>query len=185
MNIKGSSVKATNNFVRHNFSEKYTLWLNSLPLASKKIYAQAPIITKWYPFIEGLKVPTEKIAELFYEGDVQKASFLIGKFSASDALKGVYKIFIKITNPRFVLKNLPVIFSTYYDFGITEVLELADNSGKYLIKNLPLEAKVLIPRIKGWTEEALHLVRRKPVLIESRILREDTYIDVLYNVVWE
>ncbi len=186
MQIKGTSIKATRDFVEKNFPDKFDFWLDSLPPESRRMFSEPPLLTQWYPFIAGLKIPTEVIARLFFDDDIEQASYLLGKHSADVALTGVYRIFIKITDPRFILKKFPTIYSTYYDFGKAELLQLEKSFGKYIIYSLPKEAELLVPRIKGWTEQTLLTIKKRALEITTKNqYTSETTFDAYFFVKWD
>lgn len=72
----------------------------------KNIYKDVILSGNWYSLIDSILIPTEKIGELFYNGDVKKAAHQAGKDSALQALSGIYKIFVKIATFDFVAKRV-------------------------------------------------------------------------------
>ncbi|MBI5478957.1 MAG: hypothetical protein HY906_08885 [Deltaproteobacteria bacterium] len=49
----------------------------------------------------------------------------IGFESVKDDLAGIYRIFLLVVSPEFVLSKAPLLFSTYYDTGTMAVSEAA------------------------------------------------------------
>jgi hypothetical protein len=47
----------------------------------------------------------------------------IGFESVKDDLSGIYRIFLLVVSPEFVLSKAPLLFNTYYDTGTMEVYE--------------------------------------------------------------
>ncbi|MGE0079566.1 MAG: hypothetical protein AB7S48_17025, partial [Bacteroidales bacterium] len=126
MEIKGSAVKATPDFVKANFYNRYNDWIKLLPEPSRHILDQPIYATTWYPLLEAVIVPTQKVADLFYGSDYALAAREIGRFSSDIALKGMYKIFVRISSPQFVLSRASSIFSTYYQPSDIKVIETTD-----------------------------------------------------------
>ena len=55
--------------------------------------------------------------------DEKEAGLELGRYSAEISLKGIYKIFLKISSPNFVLARASNVFNTYYNPGIVEIIE--------------------------------------------------------------
>jgi len=109
MDVKGSSVVATREFVRINFGEAgLKKWIEALPEEGKKIFSSAIIAANWYPLKAALTEPTRKICGLFYGGDLRGA-WETGRHSAEYGLKGIYKFFIQIASPQFIIKKASTI----------------------------------------------------------------------------
>ena len=94
MKIKGTAVKTTPEYIKKFHPDKYNDWLSKLPPDSRQIMSQPIIATDWYPLTESVTIPTQVIAEMFFNHDEEKAARTLGGYSAETALKGVYKIFI-------------------------------------------------------------------------------------------
>jgi len=161
--VKGTSVYTVPEFVRRKFGSRYDEWLDSLSPSSRKIIEGA-LAYDWYPLQEALIEPTEKFCDLFYGGE-EKGALEMGRFSAEFALKGIYKIFVKIGSPSFVISRASQIFSTYLRPGGMEVVE---RSSKRVVLHvvLPESHGLLDLRIAGWMERALEMSGAKEPEIE-------------------
>lgn len=168
MTIKGTSVKSTYNFVNKTHSAQEQLWLDSLPETSRELMTSAVMSTQWYPIIDGMITPVQKIADLFYDGDENRTAYEVGKFSAIEGLKGVYKIFVKMASPIFVLKRSPRIFNTYYSDVNFEILESDSNKAVFLVKGFKKVHESIFSRIDGWIEETLRIIGAKPIEVSHK-----------------
>ncbi|MBN2893058.1 MAG: hypothetical protein JXL97_14410 [Bacteroidales bacterium] len=173
MEIKGTSVKSTHNFVKKVYPNQEQLWIDSLPQSSKMLVSNPVMATQWYPIMDGMIILVEKIAELFFEGDVEKAAFEIGKFSAIEGLNGVYKIFVKMASPIFVLKRSPKIFNTYYSEVNFEIVEAETKKAVFKITGFKPEHVQIFSRIAGWIEETLRIIGSKPISVKHSFEQED------------
>jgi len=160
MQIKGTALKTTEDFVKKNFLNGYTQWLNSLPKNIADFYNNGILIANWYP-LDAVILPTKKIAELFYNNDYQKAAFEVGYFSAIESLQGIYKIFVKIASIDFVIKRTTSIFSTFYDKGILEVFDSTPE--KVILKSTGFKKDELeiFDRITGWIKGIFDTISTK------------------------
>jgi len=155
MEVKGTSVVATREFVRQSFGEdglkKFT---ENLPESSKKIYMSAVLQNSWYELKDALVEPTKKICELFYGGSLKGARDL-GRFSAEQGLKGIYKLFLKVSTPGFIISKAGTILPTYYKPSIMRADSVDKNTSSVKIIEFPEYHEILEHRIAGWMEKAL------------------------------
>ena len=114
MQVKGTAVKPTIEFVKIRFPVRYDEWFSKLPDETKEILKDTINATSWYPIQEAYIEPTKLIGELFFD-DVYDAAFELGVYSATVGLNGIYKVFIRIATPRFVLVRGLKIFSSYFN----------------------------------------------------------------------
>ncbi len=152
MQIKGTAVKSTGIFVKENYPDRYEEWLASLKDEVKASFVDGVLAGGWFSLEDYVLEPTRKVGELFFNGDIEKGAYEIGKSSAIFALKGIYKIFVKVASVDFVLKRSTSIFSTYYSGGKFEVI---DNDGKrvqFLCTGFDESEKLIFNRIAGWLD---------------------------------
>ncbi len=165
MEIKGTAVTSTPKFVKIKFGDRFDEWINSLPEESKKILTSPIDVSAWYPLTEAVIIPTEKISELFYN-DPEKAAWEAGKFSADIALKGIYKIFIRISSPSFILSRAGNIFSTYYKPSDIKVVENLSKKVVMEFDDFVESDRLIMYRIAGWIERALEMTNCSGINID-------------------
>ncbi len=173
MEVKGTAVIAIRDYVKKEHSSDYSRWLDVLTPEARSIYESVIDSTKWYPIEEGAKDPTEKIAKLFFNGNVGKGALESGRFSADKALTGIYKIFVKAANPQYIIKRASRVFATYYrpvdlivvgepDKGV--VVELS----KVQTRHLAIEQRII-----GWCYRALEISGCKDINITNKHIRDE------------
>ena len=155
MKVRGSVTKSIEEFVKINHPNDFDKWFSKLTPESKEILAGAGS-TKWYPVNEGVLIPTQIMCNLFYE-DAKKGAWESGRYSAKSALTGVYKVFVLISTPTFLLKRATRIISTFYDPSELEVANTTNKSMVILYKTLPANSELIECRIAGWMEQALEM----------------------------
>ena len=186
MEAKGSSVTATREFVKSNFGQgQYGNWVKSLPEDSAKIYSSSILSTDWYPVKEGLIIPTEKICVMFFNGDMKKGAWETGRFSADYALKGIYRFFVKLGSPEFIVKKASAILPTYYKPSAMSAEMKGKNKASVKVLKFPDISGVIEDRIGGWMEKALEIAGTKAVEINvaSSLVRGDEKTE--YLIEWE
>ncbi len=165
MEIKGTAVEPTKIFVKEKFSNRYIEWLNSLSESSRNIMTDSILVSMWYPINDAFIEPTQKVCDLFYNGNNIGAKEL-GIYSADMSLRGVYKIFVRIGSPKFLLKRASMIFSTYYSQSEIELIEVADNKVTMHILKFPEPHELIDLRICGWIERAFEISGCRNVKID-------------------
>lgn len=162
MKIKGTAVKSTPQFVKDRFKDSYTKWMNSLPNEAKAIMGKPINVTEWYPLTESVIQPTETIGKLFFE-DNNEAAFEVGRYSAEVALKGVYKVFMLIATPAFMITRATKIFSTYYDPAEIKMIESSANGTTIEIRKFKERDSIIGYRIVGWMYKAIEMMNKKNI----------------------
>jgi len=185
MEIKGSAVKATPEFVKANYINRYSEWLKSLPNHSREIIEKPIYATTWYPIIESVIIPTRKVADLFYNGDYNKAALEIGGYSADIALKGIYKIFVRISSPQFVLSRASNIFSTYYQPADIKVVESSDKKAVIQLDKFHVDEKLLMERIAGWIEHTLEITLKSPLKVDVEQIVNGKNLTARITAMWQ
>ena len=184
MEIKGTAIKTTREFVKVNFPSRYDEWINSLPDKTRAIYSSAMInMAGWYPMKEDYQVPIEKIVQMFYEGNTKIACEAIGRFSADLALTGIYKLFLMVATPKYLMMRATVVFTTYY---LPSEIIVSESSSKSVTMQITKFADITAGieyRIAGWCLRAVELCGCKNVQykITKSLLKGDTYTEFIYN----
>jgi hypothetical protein len=183
MNVKGTALTTTRNFVKVNFPDKFNEWINSMPPESKGYYISSLDATKWYPLKEGYIIPINKVIDLCFEGNIKKGADEIGRFSADAALKGFYKVFLLVASPNFLIKRASKIFSTFYDPSEITVIEQDTNHAILKIIRFDEIDTALEYRIAGWIKRALELANCKEPYyeFESMLSKGDEHTGIKFG----
>lgn len=184
MEIKGTAVKSISDFIKSRFTNRYSEWLNSLPENSKKIMMGAIYAPEWYSLTDAAIIPTSKIGELFYQGDIKKGAWECGRFSAESALTGIYKLYVKMASPGHIIERAGRIFAAYYQPSEMVSENLQKNSVQVVIKKFQQPNVLVEYRIAGWIERALEISGCKSIKVE--IIKSLTKNDsqTIFNVTW-
>ncbi len=165
MEVKGTAVESIPIFVKKKFSDRFEEWLNSLSETSQKIMREKILPSSWYPLREAIIIPTQKICELFYKS-VDEGAWEAGRFSADYALHGIYKWFVKIGSPGFIISRASTIFSTYYKPSEMKPVENFPKRAVVHITHFPEPNRLIELRIGGWIERALEISGCKDLKVE-------------------
>jgi hypothetical protein len=173
MEVKGTAVIAIRDYVKKEHSSDYSRWLEVLSPEARNIYESAIDSTKWYPVEGGAKEPTEKIAKLFFNGNVIEGAKESGRYSADKALTGIYKIFVKAANPQYIIKRASRVFATYYRPVEINVVRVPEKGVILEISKVTNRYEAIEQRIIGWCCRALEISGCEDVKITNKHIRDD------------
>lgn len=185
MEVKGIALKTTRDFVKKNFPDQYKNWHNNLPEPTRQMYDGVIDVTKWYPIKESYLVPIDAISKQFYKSDARLCGDTIGYFSAEVALKGIYKVFLLIAKPGFLIQRASKIISTYYRPSEVEAFTISSNSAGIRITEFKDMDLALEYRFGGWCKRALELSNCSGVKykIEKSLAKGDECTEIAFS--WE
>ncbi len=185
MKVKGSVISTLKNYINKNYSDRYNEWFKKLDAPSREIFSKVILATDWYPIEEGIVNPSRLAADLFFNGDYQKAGWELGRFSAEEALTGIYKVFVMIATPQFIMKRGSKILSSFYDPSKLAVSAERTRGVDISISDFEKLDTILENRIGGWMEKALEICGCHNVnteIVESLTKGNER---TLYQINWE
>jgi hypothetical protein len=165
MHVKGTAVKSIQDFVQTRHADKYAEWLRAMPETSRNIMSKPVYVSDWYSVKDAAIEPTIAIGKVIFDGDSVKAGWETGRYSSEIALNGIYKVFVKMATPQFIIARSGKILPSYYDPSDITVKETGTKHVVLNIARLPINHEVLEARIFGWIQKALEVTGCKNVLI--------------------
>jgi hypothetical protein len=180
MEAKGTTVSTTPNFVRERYGEHgLARFLDALSPQARVILGSPVLASRWYPLEYGVIEPTRKVCDLFFGGDPKGAREL-GRFSADQTLRGIYKVFLRLRDPMWTIKKSTAVFSVYYRPGTCEVQDETKCSATIRYVDFPEKSGVVEQRIAGWDERGLQIcsVSNISVDVTKSISRGDREIEI-------
>lgn len=183
MQVKGTALKTTRDFVKVKFPDDYKRWHDSLPPDSKKYYETLINVGEWFPIKESYLIPINKVAEMFYAGNYKKCGDEMGQYSAEVALKGFYKVFLLIASPNFLIQRATKIILTFYTPSEVEAVEINSKSAGIKITLFPEINEALEYRVGGWCKKALELANCSGVnyTITKSLAKGDKSTEITFN----
>lgn len=185
MDVKGVSVKSVREYIEKNFPGKLDAWSEQLPEQSKKIYTEFIRVNEWYPLSAGLTIPLRAVGTMFFDGNWKEAVWKMGRFSADEALSGIYKIYVKLGSPRHIIDRAGRVMAAY--FSNTEIKVTSDLKNQLTMQILRFEEpdEAIEYNIGGWIERALEISGCKNINVSVRksLARKDSSTE--YYVTWE
>ena len=166
MEVKGSAIATIQPFVKATFgTDGDVRFRESLSKEAKAVFSSPILATEWYPLHEALIEPVEKICEIFFGGDV-KGARESGRYSADQGLRGIYRIFVSIGSPAFIVKRAGKILPTYYRPSAMEVAENGPGRAVVRMTEFPQCHRVVEERLCGWMERAIEISGGRTVKVE-------------------
>lgn len=155
MQVRGSVIKSIDSFVADEHASKYEQWKKGLSSASTLLLASVST-SNWYPVEPGVIAPTRVLCDLLYT-DKKQGAWDSGRYSAKMGLTGIYKVFVLISSPAFLLKRASRVIATFYDPSDLTVAHSTDTSMIIQFTQLPIKNELIEYRIAGWMEMALEI----------------------------
>jgi hypothetical protein len=140
--------------------------------------------TNWYSLTDSVIIPTQKAAELFYNSNYVDAAREIGRYSSEVALKGIYKIFVRVSSPHFVLSRASSIFSTYYQPSDIKIIESSEKKAVLQLSKFHPNDKLIMNRIAGWIEKTLEITLQSAIKIDIENHVEGTNLTSSITIMW-
>ena len=97
------------------------------PDLGNRIKAGTLLTGNWYPLTWYLEMHR---AARKVTGAGPELARTLGFENTMDDLKGVYRIFIKMLSPQFVISKSTFLFNAYYDTGKMEVVDAVERSAR-------------------------------------------------------
>jgi hypothetical protein len=181
MQVKGIAVRSIKEFVEKLYHHEYRNWLQALPEESRKIFSSPIDVSQWYPVQHASIEPTKLIGKMFFNGSSSQAAYESGRFSAQMALTGIYKVFVMIATPAFIIGRASRIMTSYYQPASIIVKETKEKLCVVHILELPEKNQLIEIRISGWISKAFEITGCKEVKVETpkSLSRNDPYTEIV------
>jgi len=161
--IKGSAISDSISSVKNRSGEKeYNKILDLLSIDTRKLFEDAEILfTSWYPldaFTEFLAADIKTTADGDENVLIERSEAVIEK-----QLRGIYKIFVKIGSPEFVLNRMSNAHQSYFRGVVIDVTMI--DKGKAIIKytGFDMNHRLIEYAIIGFYKKALEISGAKNV----------------------
>lgn len=155
MEVKGSVLQSLPKFIQKRFGEDAVKrWLAKLGPQASEVYSNPIMSSLWYPLIPCLAEPTTTMCELFYAGDM-KGAWEAGRFSAQEALGGIYRIFVIVGSPQTILKKGATAMAMLYRPSEIAVVNVEEKRATLRITRFPEPHPAIDHRFGGFVEQSL------------------------------
>jgi hypothetical protein len=160
--VKGTALVSTMRFLAERFGDATVAQiLARLSAEDRAVLDQELLVSAWYPLPVMLRLMKAAAAELGAQNpDLIKS---MGRKSADYGIKTVYRIFIRIGSPQFVVARATRVFASYYDRGTMTAVESRDGHAAVELRDFPDGAPEFCDRILGWMARTIELSGAKDV----------------------
>lgn len=185
MEVKGTAVKTVPDFVKSKYPDQYDNWISTLSIKSKEIMQSQILSTNWYSVEDALTEPMNKLAEVLSQ-DINDIAWEMGRYSSEIALKGVYKIFVRIASPAFIIGRAANMLETYYRPSRINLQERQSNKIVLEFVNFLKADHMIMQRIAGWSYNTFTAVKTKNVKTELKdVPGKGENFTTLLIITWE
>jgi len=155
--VKGTAVNVVPDFVKaRHCATGFARWMDTLGAKARAIFASTVYSNVWYPLDTAFTEPASRVCDLFYGGS-RSGAVQIGEFSADRALRGVYKFFVKLGSPEWLLTRASSVFSTYYRPARMESESAGRGHAYLVVSQFAGMSPVVEARIEGWVARSLEI----------------------------
>ena len=92
----------------------------------------------------------------------------IGRDIARDNMRGVYRVFLRVVSPTFLLEQTARVWSTYHRHGKAHIEHHSDREVTLVVEGYPQLPERMREGICGWIAEALELTGAKHVIVSRQ-----------------
>lgn len=151
---KGTAMKSTVKYIQDKLEGvRLQMFIAGLPEELQVFFNKTLFASEWYP-----AVPMADLMEhfgRFYGGPASELYWDIGRHSSDDGLNTVYKIFIKLGSPEYIIRKAPYVWTTYYSEGAFETRLTPPKGAVLTLKNCRIPHEAICVRVGGWMQRTL------------------------------
>ena len=155
--VKGSALKASLAFLEAKLGrDKARAVLVKLPDYDRNILESPIMQSNWYEFSLLAKLMDAAAPEIGPAGP-RGLAWEMGRFSADFGLKGLYRIFLKVADPHYVIRKSSQLFTTYYDSGEMAAEQVENKRALMCLRKFNEPNKAFCDRLCGFMERTMEL----------------------------
>jgi len=170
--IKGSSVQETiSQIKRRTGDDSFNKILGLLDPEARKLFEGEIFASSWYSldcFVRFLEVEIKVLAN-GNEEMITRGSEAV----AERQLRGIYKAFVKLGSPEFVIKRVAAVHATYFQGVPIEVEVPAHGIAKVTYKGFEKQHRLMGLAIIGFFRKALEISGAKDVSVRFAVPIEE------------
>jgi len=162
--IKGSAIKETIDQIKSRAGEDaFQKILGLLDAETRKICGGDVFSSSWYPldcFTRFLEIEIKVLADGKEEMVTRGSEAVIER-----QLRGIYKAFVKLGSPEFVIKRIAAVHATYFQGVPIEVVLPEKNRALVRYTGFEKQHRIMGFAIVGFFKKALEISSAKDVVI--------------------
>jgi hypothetical protein len=181
--IKGSAIKETINQIKSRAGEDaFQKILGRLDEETRKVCQGEIFSSSWYPldlFARFLEIEIQVLADGKEEMVTRGSEAVIER-----QLRGIYKAFVKLGSPEFVIKRIAAVHATYFQ-GVPIEVHM-QGEGKALVRYTGFEKqhRIMGFAIIGFFKKALEISGAKDVVIYFSVPIEKGETSCELSIAW-
>lgn len=184
MDVKGAVLQSLPKFVQKRFGDEgNAIWMARISPEARELFSGPILASVVYPIIPFLAEPTVAMCDCFFSGDM-KGAWEAGRFSAREALSGVYKMFVVFGSPHTILKKGANAMAQLYQPSAITYVPGEGNSGLLRITTFPEPHRALDARFGGFVEESLVICRCKNPIVSLGHMMSQGHPHSEYHITW-
>lgn len=181
VHVKGSMILGRMAYVQTHYASRWQDYLAALRPHTRDAVVEGILKSSWYPF--DLFLDASGTAErLFGTGDYS----LVRKMAAHSArvnMPTVYKVFLRLGSPQFMMKQVAQIWRSQYDSGIATSTP-GKGSGAVDVREFGQPDPLHCHGITGFMEECLRIVGMKSATVVHARCRCEGEALCRWEAVW-
>src|SRR5688500_8880077 len=182
LTVKGSPVRSLQKFLDSELNpEQRETVFRALPSEYATRF-RAPILATETVPVHMLNRFTEEAARARGE-TIEAFARRAGRQGASDAVKGIYRVFALVRTPPALLGKAGQMWSSLYNRGELRVEDQTDKSARIVLKDFPSEAAGCA-RVTGWIERMAELTGVKNVKVDQTKCFAKGGASCEWNITW-
>ncbi len=182
---KGANFLYSKTYIEEKYGkETWEQVLAALPPDTRKVWDQALLVSKEYPFEAFKEMMYALCRVLKTVKDSELAS--IYEFIANQSLNRVYKIFFRLAHPSFAIKNYPGLWSMFFNAGKVEV-PVAEKGHAVVRFLLPgIFTDWLHPACLGYSKKAVEMAGGRSLTMQrmSHQKKAEDLWETVYELRW-
>jgi hypothetical protein len=181
--IKGSAIQETiGQIKRRAGDDALNKILGLLDGDTRKLFESEIFASTWYPldsFTQFLEIEIKVLADGNEEMVTRGSEAVIER-----QLRGIYKAFVKLGSPEFVIKRIAAVHATYFQGVPIEVAMPAPSSATVRYKGFQPQHRIMGFAIIGFFKKALEISGAKDVAIHFAVPIEQAKEFAELSITW-
>jgi hypothetical protein len=183
---RGTNFVYARDFIQSTYG--HAVWekaLAALPPEDASLWKGAALVSGLYPF-RAFKAMVAALSKALGKVEDTETARLY-EYIAGRSLSTIYKLFFRLAEPSFVIKNYPKLWERFFDSGKVEV-PLAEKGHALLKFTLPeIFMSWIAPACLGYSRKAVALSggRNLALAEKSRTLLPDGQWEITYELHWQ
>lgn len=182
MHAKGSLILGRLQYVEKTYPASWEQYTDELEPGTREAIRAGLLKSSWYP-IEMLLSVGDVAERMFGSGD-HEVIRKMAAYSARVNMPTVYKVFLRLGSPEFMVSRLPRIWSTLYDSGAMTG-HVVGHSAIVELRDFGHPDRGLCQGMSGFMEECLRIIGMKHVIPRHPTCRCDGAELCRWEATWE